>query len=181
MFVYYTENAVKSDIFIQKEIFMKEKVLLIYNLVLCLLSLSVIISRCKIFHKAGHKWWAGLIPIYAELKTLFIFWKKRWLPIYLAAEFAEAFVQAIGRVFINNWTLLFGCLAAPVFVYTIVLLGIAYYLFMIRLNVNMALHFGKSKEFGMAMAVFPSFLWPVIAFGKSKYIKDAPEWTITRI
>lgn len=137
------------------------------------------IVKCALLKKAGKKWWLGIIPVVSEYKILSISWKRRWLPVYLFAEIVRSFAAAVVRVFINDWTLIIGSLLSPVFSYTMVLLGVVYFLFMITLCANISLHFGKSKEFGFAMAVFPVVFGPVLAFGKNEYTKDAPKWMIT--
>lgn len=98
--------------------------------------------------------------------------------MYLLAEIIRSFIIAIGEVFIKNWTMIIGAIISPVFIYSMTLLGIIYFVFMITLCANLSLHFGKSKEFGFVMALFPIICGPILAFGKSEYIKDVEGWMV---
>lgn len=155
---------------------MKEIVRLVYECLWIFASLMVVISNCFILKKAGEKWWFGIIPVACEYKLLKISCKKRWTPVYVITELIAAFIFNVGLVFINNWKLLFQSLVAPLFLYSIIIMGVIYYLFMIAFNVNLSLHFGKSEHFGMAAAILPFIFLPIIAFGKSEYQKDAKKW-----
>lgn len=157
---------------------MKEIVLLVFVVFVAIAQIIRVVTRCVLLEKAGKRWWQGIVPFVSEYQILSIAWKKRWLPMYIVSELIRSFITAVVRVFINDWTLLFGALVAPVFVYTIVLLGIVYFVFMITLCANLSLHFGRSKEFGFAMAVFPFVFGPILAFGKNGYQKEAEKWMV---
>lgn len=157
---------------------MKEYVLLGWTIFVLLAEIIRTVAKAVLLYKAGKHWWYGIIPVVSEYQILAISWKRRWLPVYLIAETIRSFLSMVVRVFISDWTLLIGSLMAPVFVYGMTMMCVIYFVFMITLCANLALHFGRSKEFGFAMAVLPIVFGPILAFGKNKYNKNAEKWMV---
>ncbi len=110
----------------------------------------IVVSNCKIFAKAGEKWWKALIPLYnswVETKISGLAWY--WYPIFVG-------VTALLARYDSN------------FVISMSLVLVSYnYCF------NMAKKFGKSTGFAVLMAFLPVIGLPILAFGSSKYDKDA--------
>jgi hypothetical protein len=127
-------------------------VLAIFALLICLaIAALIIVSNCKIFAKAGQKWWKALIPLYnswVETKICGLAWW--WFPIFvvITALFSEPRM--------SNYVVSMG----------LVLVSFNY-------CYNMAIKFGKSKGFAVLLAILPVIGLPMLAFGSAKYDKDA--------
>lgn len=127
-------------------------VLAIFALLICLaIAALIIVSNCKIFAKAGQKWWKALIPLYnswVQTKICGLAWW--WFPIFVGvtALFSEPRM--------SNYVISMG----------LVLVSFNY-------CYNMAIKFGKSKGFAVLLAILPVIGLPMLAFGSAKYDKDA--------
>ena len=127
-------------------------VLVIFVALICLaIAALIIVSNCKIFAKAGQKWWKALIPLYnswVETKIAGLAWW--WFPIFagltalLATPRCENFVVSMGLMLVS-----------------------------FNYCYNMAIKFGKSKGFAVLLAILPVIGLPMLAFGSAKYDKDA--------
>lgn len=123
---------------------------LLLALVVIALLVVLIIANCKMFTKAGEKWWKGLIPLYnswIETKIAGLAWY--WFPIYVVV-LALASVKAYETVA--------GTLLA--------LVGFNY-------SRNIAKKFGKSDAFALLLAFIPFIGFPILAFGNAQYNKQA--------
>lgn len=127
---------------------------MILVVILGLIALAVvvfmIIAECKLFTKAGEKWWKVFIPVYntwIQTKITGLAWW--WLPIYLG-------VAALSDV----KTLTF-------------VAGIGMILISFNYNYNLAKKFGKSNGFAVLTTFLPIIGIPILAFGSAKYDKNA--------
>ena len=124
-------------------------------IVLALIALAVVIlvviAYCKIFDKAGEKWWKGIIPVYnwwVETRVCGLAWY--WFLIF-------AVLTAISTKGSDvSWVVTMG----------VVLTSFNY-------NYGLAKKFGRSNGFAVFNTIFPVIGLPILAFGASKYNKDA--------
>lgn len=151
---YYTTPTTTSDFDFANWFAGASAALIVIAIIALLITLAVVIliivSNCKIFAKAGEKWWKALIPLYnswVETKISGLAWY--WYPIFVG-------VTALLARYDSN------------FVISMSLVLVSYnYCF------NMAKKFGKSTGFAVLMAFLPVIGLPILAFGSSKYDKDA--------
>ncbi len=114
------------------------------------IAVLMIVANCKMFSKAGEKWWKALIPGYntwIETKIAGLAWW--WFPIFFgltALTAAPKYAPVVG-------TMLF-------------LVGFNY-------NRNVALKFGKGNGFAVLLTLLPVIGYPMLAFGSAQYNKDA--------
>jgi heme/copper-type cytochrome/quinol oxidase subunit 2 len=109
-----------------------------------------IIAECKLYAKAGEKWWKVFIPIYnswIETKITGLAWW--WLPIFLLAS---SLYGANDLAYVGGFGL--------------ILVSFNY-------NYNLAKKFGKSNGFAVLCTLLPIIGIPILAFGSAKYDKDA--------
>ncbi len=123
----------------------------------------VLVANCKLFIKAGEKWWKGLIPLYSNwVETRIVGLNWYWFAILfvLAGLTANSYITTLNSDSLitsaSNWVWAFG-------------------LFLVHYNYyyNLAKKFGKSVAFGFWTAILPVIFLPILAFGGSKYNKDA--------
>ena len=124
-------------------------IILLVIIVLVLVVL-VLVSNCKIFTKAGEKWWKGLIPLYnswIETKITGLAWW--WFPIFCGLTACTGFdsIQYVASM---------GLLLTS-----------------FNYNYNLAKKFGKSNGFAFLNTILPVIGLPILAFGSAKYNKDA--------
>lgn len=123
---------------------------LILGLIILALVVLMLIAQCKVFTKAGEKWWKVFIPLYntwVQTRITGLAWW--WFPIYVG-------VGALMLNYPNNYIL------------SIMLFLVSYnYMF------NMAKKFGKSTGFAVLLAILPVIGLPILAFGSSSYDKNA--------
>ena len=127
---------------------------IILVVILGLIALAVlifmIIAECKLYAKAGEKWWKVFIPVYStwvQTKITGLAWW--WLPIFLGtAALSEVksleFVAGIGVILVS-----------------------------FNYNYNLAKKFGKSNGFAVLTTFLPIIGLPILAFGSAKYDKNA--------
>ena len=122
----------------------------ILGLIALAVAIFMIIAECKLFTKAGEKWWKVFIPIYntwVQNKITGLAWW--WLPIFLVAS-ALTEVPTLGFV-----------------------AGMAVILVSFNYNYNLAKKFGKSDGFAVLTTFLPVIGLPILAFGSAKYDKNA--------
>ena len=120
----------------------------ILGLIALAIAVFFIIAYCKMYTKAGAKWWKVFIPIYntwTETKITGLAWW--WCPIYLVATVLAGFDASIA-------------------VFGIILISFNY-------NFNLAKKFGKTNGFAVLLTLLPVIGYPILAFGSAKYNKDA--------
>ena len=118
----------------------------ILGLIALAVAIFMIIAECKLFTKAGEKWWKVFVPIYntwVQNKIVGLAWW--WLPIFLVAS-ALTEVQTLGFV-----------------------AGMAVILVSFNYNYNLAKKFGKSNGFAVLTTFLPVIGLPILAFGSAKY------------
>ena len=118
----------------------------ILGLIALAVAIFMIIAECKLFTKAGEKWWKVFIPIYntwVQNKIVGLAWW--WLPIFLVAS-ALTEVQTLGFV-----------------------AGMAVILVSFNYNYNLAKKFGKSNGFAVLTTFLPVIGLPILAFVSAKY------------
>ncbi len=117
--------------------------------ILGLIALAIVafflIAYCKMYTKAGEKWWKVFIPIYntwTETKITGLAWW--WCPIYLVVSLLSS-----GKSL---------ALAA----FGVIIISFNY-------NYNLAKKFGKSNGFAVLCTLLPIIGIPILAFGSAKY------------
>ena len=118
----------------------------ILGLIALAVAIFMIIAECKLFTKAGEKWWKVFVPIYntwVQNKIVGLAWW--WLPIFLVAS-ALTEVPTLGFV-----------------------AGMAVILVSFNYNYNLAKKFGKSDGFAVLTTLLPIVGLPILAFGSAKY------------
>lgn len=115
-------------------------------LFLLFLAIFMIIASCKVYMKAGRKWWEAIIPIYNtfiyfRIINLSWWWLLVFLPI-LGLSFYES-TEVMGML------LNFG--------------------FSIFLTERLSKSFGQGGWFTVGLVLLPFIFFPILAWGKSEY------------
>ncbi|MBQ9019011.1 MAG: hypothetical protein IJ097_01700 [Bacilli bacterium] len=116
------------------------------GLLVLALAIFMIIAQCKIYTKAGEKWWKAFIPVYStwvETKITGLAWW--WCPIFLG-------VSALSGIKEFSYV--------PGFAVLIIAFNYSY---------NLAKKFGKSNGFAVLYTLLPIVGIPMLAFGSAKY------------
>ena len=115
------------------------------------IAIFMIIATCKLFTKAGEKWWKAIIPVYSSwIQTKIVGLAWWWFPIFLGLT---AFMGKGEDVnFVISWALIITSF---------------------NYNYNLAKKFGKSNGFAVLNTILPIIGLPILAFGSAKYNKDA--------
>ena len=111
----------------------------------------MIVAECKMFTKAGEKWWKALIPGYSTwvlTKITGLAWW--WFPIFMVLLALNGNGKEVNVV-----------------VPTLVCLASFNYCY------NLAKKFGKTNGFAVLLALLPVIGYPILAFGSAKYDKAA--------
>ena len=111
----------------------------------------IIISNCKIFKKAGEKWWKGLIPLY-----------NSWV---------ETRITGLGWWWFLIFAVLTAVLGAKDDLNFVVYMGLLLTSF--NYNYNLAKKFGKTNGFAVLSTLLPIIGLPILAFGSAQYNADA--------
>ena len=115
-------------------------------LILLAIAIIMIIAQCKIFTKAGEKWWKVFIPLYnswIQTKITGLAWW--WFPIFIGVSALSDFKGI-----------------APIAGIGIILISFNY-------NYNLAKKFGKSNGFAVLCTFLPFIGLPILGFGSAKY------------
>lgn len=123
--------------------------------VLCIIFLIIaiitIIAQCKVFDKAGEKWWKALIPLY-----------NNWV-----------FTKITGLAW--WWFVIALSLSTLVVMYSendaVTIMGMALFLANFNYYYNLSKKFGKSNGFAVLLSILPFIGLPILAFGSSNYNK----------
>ncbi len=121
-------------------------VTIILVLICLAVAIFMIVAQCKLFTKAGEKWWKAIIPFYStwvNTKITGLAWW--WFPIFLLVT-CTMMVPAVGYAL--SWL--------------VILVGFNY-------NYNLAKKFGKSNGFAVLCTILPIIGIPILAFGSAKY------------
>lgn len=126
--------------------------LLFILLIFFLFVLILVVSRWKIFKKAGYEGWEAFIPFYSSWTLIKITGLEWWFFLIVNATFFAG-VLSLG-------------ILAP-------LAGIATLIGTYFANYNLSIKFDKDPiAFGLGLTFLPFIFYPILAFGKSTY-RDA--------
>ena len=120
------------------------------GLIVLAAAVITIIAECKVFIKAGEKWWKVFIPVYnswIQAKIAGLAWW--WLPIFLVAS-ALTEIEKLSFV-----------------------AGMVVILTSFNYNFNIAKKFGKSNAFALLLTFLPFIGYPILGFGTAKYNASA--------
>ena len=128
-------------------------IVLVVLLVLIALAIAIItiVAQCKVYAKAGEKWWKGLIPLYNTwvlTKITGLAWW--WFLIYAGLTAAVAHFDGASYV-----------------------LSIGLFLTTFNFHYNLSKKFGKTNGFAVLLTFLPFIGYPILAFGNAKYEKSA--------
>ena len=112
----------------------------VWVIVVCAVSVIMIISMWKIFTKAGKPGWASIVPIY-NIITLF---KIVGLNPYLIFLYLTLIIPPIGAIV----AIVLGIMSA----------------------VKLTKAFGEEGAFAVGLIFLPIIFYPILAFGKAKYV-----------
>lgn len=118
-------------------------------LMIVLLGLFVLVANCKVYIKAGRKWWEAIIPVYNVLVWFDMIHRSRHL--------IWVYVPIIGLMFMGETA------------YAVASIGNL--VFTVWLNYELVRRFGKGLGFALGAVVLPFVYWPILAWGKVKYRK----------
>ncbi len=107
----------------------------------------MVVSKWKIFEKAGKPGWAALIPYYSTYILYEMLNMQQCFVIYLVAALVSLFLGGILAQLASIVT--FG-----LFVYA---------------NLNLAKAFGKEPAFVVGLTLLPIVFYPILAFGNADY------------
>lgn len=146
----FTDPTITQDIINSVSTVAVVFVIILALIVIALLVL-IVVSNCKIFKKAGEKWWKGLVPLYnswVETKITGLAWW--WFPIFVVTASLATTEEVMFP-----------------------LASVAMILVSFNYNYNLAIKFGKSEGFAVLSTFLPFIGLPILAFGSAKYDKDA--------
>ncbi len=127
-------------------------IIVILGLIALAIAIFVIIAKCKLFTKAGEKWWSAIIPLWDNwVETRITGLKWYWFLIVTGVAVLTAFLP-------EGFSYLGICGA--------LLVSFNY-------NYNLAKKFGKGNGFAFLNTILPIIGIPILAFGSAQYNKDA--------
>ena len=137
-------------------------------MILMLMMAWMLAVQCVLFHRAGEKWWLGLIPVYGTYKYYEIIGCKRdWLMMLGISGFYLLLMLLMRQG--RGDSLLF----------VVSSLSIGYLSGVIYFNVHccnrLARAFGKGRGFGAGIFFFPMIFKAMLAFGDGKYTAPAAQ------
>ena len=126
--------------------------IVILGIIALALAIFLIVAKCKLYTKAGEKWWAAIIPVWTNwVETRITGLKWYWFLIVCGCGLLAVFVPEKAN-YIPGWGAL---------------------LISFNYNYNLAKKFGKSNGFAFLNTILPIIGIPILAFGSAKYNKDA--------
>ena len=131
-----------------------------YSVFLIIVTIMVIIAEWRILTKAGEKGWKSLIPFYnIYISHHIVGMKHFWFVLEVIVWSIELLLEILDPV--PDWLEIgFGI---PTAIITIISM-------IVHANC-MGKCFGKSRLYRLGLLLLPEVCLPMIAFGKSKYIK----------
>ena len=126
--------------------------------VLCL------ISRWRVFDKAGIAGWKSLIPIYSDYCTYKIAWKTSYFWIVFAAGIVSAFVSNS----ISGYT---DAGEAVPFMLSLIstVCGLTVMVINLIMNLSLSARFGRGILFGLGLTFFGPIFYMILGLGASEY------------
>ena len=126
--------------------------------VLCL------ISRWRVFDKAGIAGWKSLIPIYSDYCTYKIAWKTSYFWIVFAAGIVSAFVSNS----ISGYT---DAGEAVPFMLSLIstVCGLTVMVINLIMNLSLSARFGRGILFGLGLTFFGPIFYMILGLGTSEY------------
>ena len=125
--------------------------LVLLAIIVLAVAVLVIVSQCKIFTKAGEKWWKALIPFYSTwVNTKIVGLAWWWFLIFAGLTYLG-----------GDWKDVSG----------VVSMGLLLVSF--NYNYNLAKKFGKTNGFAFLCTILPVIGLPILGLGSAKYNKDA--------
>lgn len=131
-------------------------VLILIVIVLVLVILWVI-SNWKVFKKAGKPGWAFLVPFYNGWTLAKIGSRPAWWGLIASLAYGGGKLDSHGQSVSSTEIAITSSIFAISFVFYLVIC------------VGVAKNFGKSKMFGLLLALLPFIGFPILAFGSSVY------------
>lgn len=129
------------------------------------IAVLMIIAYWKMFKKAGKNGWEAIIPYYNSW-TLNDISGAHWI-WWIVLIVSTAGVSSGLNIKLDSGITLTGVGAVASMCRVGVILS------SLVIAINVAKKFGKTTAFGVLCAIFPFIGYPIIAFGSSKYDKDA--------
>ena len=127
-------------------------VLIVLLALICIaVAVLMIVADCKIYAKAGEKWWKALIPGYST-----------WVLTKITGLAWWWFLIIMGLTALEGD-----------FNKTQVVIPTLVFLTYFNYNFNLAKKFGKTNGFAVLLSLLPVIGYPILAFGSAKYEKDA--------
>ena len=112
------------------------------------LAIFMIVAECKVYEKAGEKWWTAIIPIYNNwILTRITGLGWWWFAILVGLS---ALTEKLSAV-----------------------IPMTLFLVYFNYNYNLAKKFGKTNGFAVLLSLLPIIGYPILAFGSAKYNKNA--------
>jgi len=146
---------------------------LFLSLLMWAAAVATYVGTVLVFHKAGEKWWKGLIPIYniwveAEMGQS----PPSWFWFYLGTSFVSGLPAGIGVIFIsiggfeNNMTLL--AIGTIMVLLSVAMIIVVFALYG-RILYNLVQCFGKGFGFTLGLLFLGPIFWLILGLDDSQY------------
>lgn len=109
----------------------------------------MVTATCRVYMKAGKKWWSAIIPVYNVIIWLDIIKKSRRLVWVYVGIVVMMFLGEIAydiALFLN-------------------------FIFAVWLTYFLSRSFGKGIWFTVGLMLLPFIFWPILAWGKANYVQ----------
>ena len=127
-------------------------VIIVIAIIAIAVAIFMIVAQCKLYSKAGEKWWSAIIPVWNTwVETRITGLKWWWFAIVSGLAALSVFVSKE-----SSYILVWGTLLCT-----------------FNYNYNLAKKFGKSNGFAFLCTILPIIGFPILAFGSAKYNKNA--------
>ena len=127
-------------------------IIIVLAIIAIAIAIFLIVAKCKLFSKAGEKWWSAIIPVWSNWVETRISGLKWWWFAIVCGIGTLAILSPEKSSYFAGWGA--------------VLVSFNY-------NYNIAKKFGKSNGFAFLCTILPIIGIPILAFGPAKYNKDA--------
>ena len=136
----------------------------------------VIFPLLKIFQKANKDGLSAIIPIYNQyILCKIVGVNPHWVLLPFIVFFVNYFFMIFTNIltvifYVSNFMVILSYLHSVINLLSIVV--VVY--FIILLNVSLARSFGKKDTYAIGLVLLPIVFYPILAFGKSKYVGANP-------